>query len=346
VRNYGIYFRGGKDPKAFKDQARWPHTGEKFGPKLQAPSGRLHGLLRNTGNQVMKVGFVGLGRMGQGMAGRICSAGHDLLVCDPVPGQTTALEKAGAVAVESAAAATADRDVVISMLPNDAALAAILEEESGLLEGMSNACIHMAMGTHGVPAINHADEAHRAAGQAFIACPVLGRPDLAAQGLLGLVPGGPADAIDEVRPLFDVLGNRFFEVGRSPQAATAVKVTNNFVLGCAIETMGEAFALVEKLGVEPALFLEVMLQGLFGAPAYEVYGQMIVEEAWDCHGATAVIGLKDADLALEAAVTADMPLPSTHIWRNHLLRAIGRGEGALDWAVMAREQARASGLDK
>ena len=81
-------------------------------------------------------------------------------------------------------------------------------------------------------------------------------------------------------------------------------------------------------------------------PLPSVQGKMIVEETWEGHGATATIGLKDADLALEAAAAADMPLPSTHIWRDHLPRAIERGEGALDWAVMARQQARASGLDK
>ncbi len=294
----------------------------------------------------MNVGFIGLGRMGQGMAGRIQSAGHDLLIHDPVPDQTRALEEAGAVATDSPAAATVDRDVVISMLPSDTALSAVLEGEMGLLQKMPTTCMHMAMGTHGILAINNASAAHIAAGQEFIACPVLGRPDLAAQGLLGLVPGGPADAVAKVRPLLDVMSQQIFDVGPDPQAATAVKVANNFVLGCAIETMGEAFALVEKLGVEPSLYLEVMVQGLFSAPAYKIYGKMIVEESWDGHGATAVIGLKDADLALEAAAVADMPLPSTHIWREHLLRAIERGEGALDWAVMAREQARASGLDK
>ncbi len=294
----------------------------------------------------MKVGFVGLGRMGQGMAGRILGAGHDLLVADPTPGQTDELVAGGAVAVDSPAAATVGRDVVISMLPNDAILAAVLQGDDGLIDGMPTECIHMAMGTHGVPAINRADELHKAASQSFIACPVLGRPDLAAQGLLNLVPGGPAAAVDKVRPLLDVLGKRNIEVGESPQASTAVKIANNFVLGCAIETMGEAFSLVEKLGVKPEQFLDVMLKGLFGAPAYDVYGKIIVDRAWEGLGATAVIGLKDANLALEAAEAADMPLPSAHIWRDYLLKAIERGEGHLDWAVMAREQARASGLEK
>ena len=294
----------------------------------------------------MKVGFIGLGRMGQGMAGRILAAGHDLLVTDPVPGQTTSLEEAGAVAVDSPAAASADRDVIISMLPSDAALSAVLHGEGGLIEGMPNSCIHMASGTHGVPAINAAADAHRNSGQTFIASPVLGRPDLAAEGLLKIVPAGPAGAVDKVLPILEVIGQQTFRAGEAPQSAAAVKIANNFVLGCAIETMGEALSLVEKLGVEPSLFLEVMTQGLFAAPAYEVYGKMIVDKNWDSHGATAVIGLKDADLALEAAAAADVPLPSTHIWRDYLQSAIERGDGDLDWAVMALEQARASGLEK
>lgn len=293
----------------------------------------------------MKVGFIGLGRMGQGMAGRILAAGHDLLVTDPVPGQTTALEKAGAVAVESPAAASQDRDVVISMLPSDAVLNAVLHSAGGLIDGMPSSCIHMASGTHGVPAINAAADAHQGAGQVFIASPVLGRPDLAAEGLLKTVPAGPSDAVDKVLPILDVIGQQTFRVGEAQQSAAAVKIANNFVLGCAIETMGEALSLVEKLGVDPQLFFEVMTKGLFSAPAYEVYGKFIVDKNWESHGATAVIGLKDADLALEAAAVANVPLPSTHVWRDYLQSAVDRDEGHLDWAVMALQQARASGLE-
>lgn len=294
----------------------------------------------------MKVGFIGLGRMGQGIAGRIRSAGHDMLVFDPAPGQTAALEEAGAIAVDSVAAVAADRAVVVSMLPSDEALFAVLEGDHGLLAKMPGDCVHMAMGTHGIPAIKSATDAHANAGQRFVACPVLGRPNLAAEGKLNLLPAGPVDAIDRVRPLFEAMGKQAFEVGVEPQVATTIKVASNFMLGCAIEAMGEAITLVDKLGVDPSLFLDVTLKGLFGAPAYETYGRMIVDRDWHGYGATAVIGLKDADLALEAADLADMPLPSTHIWRDYLRQAIERGDGGLDWAVMAREQARAAGLDR
>ncbi len=292
----------------------------------------------------MKVGFIGLGRMGQGIAGRVQSAGHDLLVFDPIPAQTKSLEEAGATTVDSPAAAAADRNAVVSMLPSDEALRSVLEGDQGLLAQMPGDCVHMAMGTHGLPAIKSAAESHLQAGQDFIACPVLGRPNLAAEGLLSLLPAGPPDAIERVRPLFDVMGKQTFELGSDPQIATTIKIASNFMLGCAIEAMGEAITLVEKLGVQPALFLDVTLKALFGAPAYETYGRVIVDQDWKGYGATAVIGLKDADLALEAAALAKMPLPSTHVWRGYLLQAIDRGDGGLDWAVMAREQARAAGL--
>ncbi len=294
----------------------------------------------------MKVGFIGLGRMGQGMAGRIVGGGHDLVVTDPIPEHVQALVDIGATAADSPAAACANRDVVISMLPSDKVLQIVLHGDNGLIEHMPKSCIHMASGTHGIPAINAAAEAHSGAGQTFIACPVLGRPDLAADGLLKVVPAGPAAAVDTVRPLLGLISQQTFEAGPNPQAAAAVKIANNFALGCAIETMGEALSLVEKLGVDPELFFQVMTQGLFSAPAYQVYGRFIVDKNWNSHGATAVIGLKDADLALEAAANAGVPLPSAEVWRNYLQSAVDRGEGHLDWAVMAKEQARASGLEK
>lgn len=293
----------------------------------------------------MKVGFIGLGRMGQGIAGRILSAEHDLLVFDPAPGQSRSLEKAGAVATDSAAAAAADRDVVISMLPNDGALHAVVEGDKGLQKSMPVECVHVAMGTHGIAAIRSAAAKHEEAGQGFVACPVLGRPNLAADGQLSLLPAGSADAIERVRPLFAAMGKQTFELGTEPEIATTIKIASNFMLGCAIEAMGEAVNLVDKLGIDPSLFLDVTLKGLFGCPAYETYGKMIVDKDWHGFGATAVIGLKDADLALEAADLAGMPLPSTHVWRNHLLEAIDRGDGGLDWAIMAREHGRTAGLE-
>ena len=293
----------------------------------------------------MKVGFIGLGRMGQGMAGRILDAGHDLLIFDQIEENMKALEDGGAVIATSLSDVTSDRYVVISMLPHDGALQAIVNGPGGLIETMPVDVIHMAMGTHSVDQIRATETAHLKAAQTFIAAPVLGRPDLAAQGLISIVPAGPSEAVRKMQPLYEAMSKQTFPAGEQAQASAAVKIANNFMLGSAIENMGEAFALVRKLGVEPELFFEVLTKGLFSAPAYEVYGSMIVEENWDSNGATAVIGLKDADLVVSAGKSANMELPSVEIWREHLASAIERGEGHLDWAVMAKEQARKSGLE-
>jgi 3-hydroxyisobutyrate dehydrogenase-like beta-hydroxyacid dehydrogenase len=173
---------------------------------------------------------------------------------------------------------------------------------------------------------------------------MLGRPDAVSSGQAGMVVAGPAESVARCRPLFDAVARRVFEAGADPAGAAAIKIANNFVLGCAIEAMGEGFSLIRKHGVAPQVFYDVMTEGLFGAPAYKVYGKIIVDEAYDTVGQMAVLGLKDADLALAAGGAVGVPLPSANVWRDRLVGAVAHGDAGRDWAVMAREQARASGL--
>jgi 3-hydroxyisobutyrate dehydrogenase-like beta-hydroxyacid dehydrogenase len=291
----------------------------------------------------MKVGFIGLGRMGQAIAGRILGAGHDLVVYNRTRAKADALEKAGAKVAGDVAAACAGREVVFTNLTDDKALAEIVD--GGLLKGLAKGAIHVPMGTHSVSALAELDRKHTAAGQVLVACPVLGRPDAAAAGQVGLVAAGPKDALLKLEPVFKVIGRRTFTAGTSPAGAAAVKLANNMVLGCAIEAMGEGFALVRKFGVEPSVFNEVLTDGLFAAPAYKVYGGIIARGAYDQAGFTTALGLKDANLMMAAGLAANVPLPSLNVYRDRLLGAVAHGETDLDWAVMARDQARASGLE-
>ena len=174
---------------------------------------------------------------------------------------------------------------------------------------------------------------------------MLGRPDAAAAGQLGILTGGPPEAVEACRPLFEAMGRRCFDAGETPEAAASMKLANNFVLGCAIETMGEAFSLVRRYGVRPDTLYDMLTDGIFDCIGYRVYGDIIAKEDWDRVGMTASLGLKDANLALAAAEAAGVPLPSANVWRDRLIGAIARGDGERDWAVVAREQARASGLE-
>lgn len=293
----------------------------------------------------MDVGFVGLGRMGRPIARRLIAAGHDVAVYNRTPERAADLVEAGARRADDIAGACLGRSVVITMLADDVALAEVALGAGGLRESLSPGAIHVAMGTHGVAAVNRIDAAHRAASQRFVAAPVLGRPEAAEAGQLGIVVAGVPEATQACAPLFEAIGRRTFDAGASPAGASAIKLANNFVLGCAIEAIGEAFSLVRKHGVAAGVMQEVLTDGLFGCVAYRTYARIIAEGAFDQVGFSATLALKDATLVLAAGEAARVPLPGANTLRDRLLGAIAHGDGERDWAVIAREQARAAGLE-
>ena len=294
----------------------------------------------------MKVGFIGLGRMGRGMARRILDGGHDLAVHDVIAAATEEFASAGARVASSVADLCSGREVVVTMLVEDAAVIDVVTRKGGMRDSLAPGAIHLAMGTYGVATIRALTETHSQAKQILVAAPVLGRPDLAASGKLGIVPAGPIEAVQKCAPLFEVIGRRTFPAGTSPDAATAIKLANNGVLGAAMIAMAEAFALIRKYNVEPQVLYDVMTDGLFaGAPAYIGYGKTMVDGTYDRVGSPVTVGLKDANLILAAADIARVPMPSLNVYRDRLLGAIAHGDGDKDQAVLAREQARASGLE-
>src|SRR5215468_8614370 len=283
----------------------------------------------------MRIGLIGLGRMGQGMGARLLSGAHELLVYNRTAGKAKDLEKSGATAVSTVAAACKDRELVISMVADDAALNEVTLGSGGIRGSLAKDAVHVAMGTHSAGVIQALAAAHAEKGQAFVAAPVLGRPDAAAAGQLVIVAAGPPAALKECEPAFSVMGRKTVEAGAAPESALAIKLANNFVLGCAIQTMAEGFSLVRKYGVNPQVFYDVMTESLFAAPAYKVYGKIMVDEAYDKVGFTTLLGLKDFGLIMAAAELARVPLPSGNAFRDRLLSAVAHGDGEKDWAVVA-----------
>lgn len=293
----------------------------------------------------MNAGFIGLGRMGRGMALRILSGGHNLRAYDISASQVEETASAGAVAASSIADVCKDREVVVTMLVDDATVTDVALRRGGLCESLPAGAIHLAMGTYGVGAIRTLTEAHARSSQVLVAAPVLGRPDLAAEGQLGIVTAGPDDAVKRCEPLLALIGRRTFHAGELPEAATVVKLSNNLVLGSAMIAMAEGFSLVRKYGVDPQVLYDVMTEGLFAAPAYKGYGKTMVDRSWDRVGSPITVGLKDANLIQAAADLARVPMPGFNVYRDRLLGAVAHGDGDRDQAVLAREQARASGLE-
>jgi len=292
----------------------------------------------------MKVGFIGLGRMGSGMARRLVDGKHDVGVYNRSPDKLKALTDAGAKPLDSIKAAAGYGEAVFTMLADDAALLEVVTKPGGLLQSLPKGVVHICAGTHSVAAMQKVKKLHGDAGQILVATPMLGRPELVASGQAGMLVAGDKDAVTRGRPLFDAIARRTFEAGTDPVAAAAIKIANNFVLGCAIEAMGEGFSLIRKYDVAPDVFLDVMTDGLFACSAYKIYGKIIAEERYQPAGQRAILGLKDANFALEAGGAVGVPLPSGNVWRDRLVGAVAHGEAEHDWAVMAKDQARASGL--
>ena len=292
----------------------------------------------------MKVGFIGLGRMGQVMARRLIDAGHEVGVYNRTREKTKPLTEAGAKAMDSIEAAATFGAAVITMLTDDPAVMDVAGQPGGLRQSLPHGGIHICAGTHSVAAIEKLAALHADAGQFLIATPMLGRPEVVAAGAAGIVVGGPQREVDRCRPLFSAIAPRVVSSGAEPAGAAVIKIANNFVLGCAIEAMGEGFSLVRKYGVKADVLHNVLSEGLFACWAYKTYGKFIVEERYLPPGQSAKNGLKDANLALAAGEAAGVPLPSGNVWRDRLVGAVAHGEGDHDWAVMAHDQARASGL--
>jgi 3-hydroxyisobutyrate dehydrogenase-like beta-hydroxyacid dehydrogenase len=282
--------------------------------------------------------------MGQAMTRRLIEGGHEVGVYNRTPDKIKPLIEAGAKAEASIKAAATFGDAVFTMVSDDVAAFEVVTGPGGLKESLPKGGIHICAGTHSVAAIEKLTAIHAAAGQVLIATPVLGRPEAVLGGAAGILVGGPPQSVERCRPLLAAIAGRVVDAGAEPAAAAVIKIANNFVLGCAIEAMGEGFSLVRKFGVAPDVFYRVLTEGLFACGAYKTYGQIIVEERYLPAGQRAVNGLKDANLALAAGEAKGVPLPSGNVWRDRLVGAVAHGEGEHDWAVMAHDQARASGL--
>jgi 3-hydroxyisobutyrate dehydrogenase-like beta-hydroxyacid dehydrogenase len=288
----------------------------------------------------MDIGFIGLGEMGVAMVQNMLKAGHTVRVWNRSPQRAEVLAAAGASVVGSPAEAFTG-DAVFSMLADDAALRAVID--APLLEHAPRGLIHVNMATISVALAEELAHAHALRGLHYVAAPVMGRPDVAAAARLTIVAGGPAEAIDRVQPVFDAIGQKTWRIGSLPQQANVMKLAANFMIGSAVETLGEAASLVTAHGVAMQDFLDVITAGPFQGPVYQGYGKMIAERRYEPALFKARLGLKDVRLALAAADAVSTPMPVASVVRDSLIEAIAHGDGEKDFAVLGQVSARRAG---
>jgi 3-hydroxyisobutyrate dehydrogenase-like beta-hydroxyacid dehydrogenase len=268
--------------------------------------------------------------------------GQSLVVWNRSPAAAERLAAEGARRAATPAEAL-QGEVAFSMLADDAAIEATLVG-SGALKGARPGLIHVNCATVSVALAERLEALHRELGLAYVAAPVLGRPDAAAAGQLHVLAAGAPDAVAKARPLLELIGQRVWPMGDHAPMANVVKLACNFALASAIETLGEAGALAKAYGVEPAALFEVMTGSVFAAPAYRVYGGLIGERRFEPAGFRMPLGMKDVRLALEAGEARHAPLPIASLLRDHFLAAIANGDADKDWSALAMTAFRNAGL--
>jgi 3-hydroxyisobutyrate dehydrogenase-like beta-hydroxyacid dehydrogenase len=291
----------------------------------------------------MDVGFVGLGHMGAAMARNLLKAGHRVVVYNRSRGKAEPLVAAGAMLAETVGDACKG-EAVITMLADDDAVSGVAFGERHIIATLSRGAVHVSMSTISVALSERLAEAHGQAGQVYVAAPVFGRPEAAADAKLFVVAAGDEGAIGRCRPLFDAVGQRTFHIGTKPSAANVVKLSGNFLIASVIECLGEAFALTRKAGVDPHLYLDLLTNTLFSAPVYKTYGSLIADERYEPAGFRMSLGLKDIRLALAAAEALAVPMPVASLVRDHFLSGVAQGQGDRDWSGLAGLVAKNAGL--
>jgi 3-hydroxyisobutyrate dehydrogenase-like beta-hydroxyacid dehydrogenase len=292
----------------------------------------------------MKIGFIGLGHMGSGMAASLLKAGHELAVYNRTAGKAKALVELGARAYTEVSA-VCNGDAVITMLADDDAVASIVFGNSGVLASLRRNAVHISSSTISVALAERLATAHEAAGQHFLAAPVFGRPDAAAAGKLFVMVGGPPQIIKSCMPVFEALGQGTFVMSSKPEAANLVKLSGNFLITAVIEALGEAIALIGKGGVDRERYLDLLTSTLFNAPVYKTYGRLILEGKFEPAGFAAPLGQKDNRLALAAADTLRVPMPLANLVRDRFLTLLAHGGEALDWSAIGQLAAWDAGAD-
>lgn len=286
-----------------------------------------------------RVGFIGLGKMGLPMAGHLRRAGYTLCVHDPVASQVDAAVAQGCAAATSVADCASASDIILSSLPNDAALAAVAGElaRTSLKDKVFADTSTVSPGLSAEIAAPLA-----AAGAAYLRATVSGNAVIAQAGTLTVMASGPAAAYERVLPLLKCFGKTHFYLGEAEQARV-IKLVINLMVAVSAGMLAEALTLGQKGGLEWRQMLEVILKSAVGSPLVGYKVPPLAERDY----ASTFSGnqmIKDLDLILGEGARSGVPLALAAHMRQMYEAIRAQGEGDLDYIATVRLLERTSGL--
>lgn len=288
-----------------------------------------------------KVGFVGLGLMGTAMAANLAADGHNVCAFVRRPERIGDLQALG-IAATTRRPDLFDSDIIITMLPDDAAVRNVLFGKFGLSDSLRPGAIHLSMSTISTAASTAFLLEHERRWQGYVAAPVFGNPDAARARQLAVIVAGDPASCERCRLVTDSLGQTFV-IGTDPAQANLIKLLGNMMTATTLEALGEIVTVLRKRGQDPQQFVDVMTGTMFDSRVHRNYGRRLIAQNYQ-PGLTMPLALKDVRLALAEAELAGAPMPSVGVVRDRLITGIARGHGGLDWTALGMVASEEAGL--
>ncbi len=251
-------------------------------------------------------GFIGLGRMGGAMAGRLLNAGHRVVVYDASDAAVAALAAHGASVAVSAQAVADIAPVVFLSLPNPQIVLDVVLGPQGIRDGEAlEVCVDLS--TSGPDAAVRLASGLDERTIASLEAPVSGGIKGAREGTPVLMVSGPLSAWERIRPLLEVFGRPFF-MGANPGAGQTMKLVNNLLGACAIAITAEGMTLGTKAGLDPSRMIEVLnVSSGRSSATQDKWPRSVLPRTFD-FGFASGLCLKDIRLCLAAAESLGVPL--------------------------------------
>jgi len=259
----------------------------------------------------LTVGYIGLGLMGKSIARNIHKAGFPIVVHNRSRGAVNELVAEGAIAANSAAEVASKVDVVFTNLPDSPDVEMVALGPHGITEGAHSGLIYVDNSTIKPATARHIAEKLGEKGIECLDAPVSGGDVGARNGTLAIMVGGPAGALERVRPVFQAMGKTITHVGDSG-AGQIAKAANQIMVAAQMVAMGELLIFAQKAGADPQKVVEAIKGGAAQCWTLDVKPQRLFSDN-RAPGFKATMQAKDLNIVLETARQYGVPLPSAAI---------------------------------
>ncbi len=281
-----------------------------------------------------KIGLIGLGHMGKPMARNLHKAGAMVTVASRSPGPVEELTGEGLAPAGNPREVAAVADIVIVMVSDTAAVDNVLHGHDGVIAGLTPGKIVIDMGTTKVRETREWAGEVSAADCTYIDAPVSGGQVGAEQASLSIMAGCTGEALERVRPLFQVLGRNITHIGDAG-AGQVAKTANQAIVAVTLAAVAEGLTLAQRAGVDPGKVREALQGGFAESRVLDLHGGRMVERMFE-PGGPARVQLKDVDQALELAAQVGLVTPTLSGNQKLWQKMIDQGWGELDQAGIIR----------